>query len=245
MVGMAAVLAGSVRAPLTAILLLFELTRDYRIILPLMAAVGLSVWLVERLKPIVHQTASIQPTELKAEPDQDTDLLHQLLVSQAMQQNFLTLSQGLSVIEGAVALTKSQAHSALVVDDDGKLTGIVTVQDINRALLTWEQSGEFLQKKNLATNPATQTLQEMCTSEVLSAFADETLAEAKARMATRGLRQLPVVEREDTTRIVGLLEQEKIMIACSLAITQSALQVHLFPSPVAETLPLPVLKQSA
>ncbi|MGE5660185.1 MAG: chloride channel protein [Actinomycetota bacterium] len=47
MVGMAAVLAGSARAPLTSILLLFELTRDYRIVLPLMAAVGLSAWLVE------------------------------------------------------------------------------------------------------------------------------------------------------------------------------------------------------
>ena len=40
-------LAGSARAPLTAILLMFELTRDYRSVLPLMAAVGLSVWLVE------------------------------------------------------------------------------------------------------------------------------------------------------------------------------------------------------
>jgi hypothetical protein len=47
MVGMAAVLAGSARAPLTSILLMFELTRDYRIVLPLMAAVGLSVWLVD------------------------------------------------------------------------------------------------------------------------------------------------------------------------------------------------------
>ncbi|MFM7594194.1 MAG: chloride channel protein, partial [Isosphaeraceae bacterium] len=43
------VLAATARAPLTAILLLFELTRDYRIVLPLMAAVGLSTWLAERL----------------------------------------------------------------------------------------------------------------------------------------------------------------------------------------------------
>jgi len=49
MVGMAAVLAGTVRAPLTAILLLFEMTRDYRMVLPVMAAVGLCVWLRERL----------------------------------------------------------------------------------------------------------------------------------------------------------------------------------------------------
>ena len=47
MVGMAVSSRGSARAPLTAILLMFELTRDYRIVLPLMAAVGLSVWLVE------------------------------------------------------------------------------------------------------------------------------------------------------------------------------------------------------
>ncbi len=60
MVGMAAVLAGSVRAPLTAIILLFELTRDYRIVLPLMAAVGLSVWLVERIKPTFNSNSNLQ-----------------------------------------------------------------------------------------------------------------------------------------------------------------------------------------
>ncbi|NDG00232.1 MAG: chloride channel protein, partial [Synechococcaceae bacterium WBB_32_011] len=48
MVGMAAVLAGAARAPLTALLLLFELTRDIRIVLPLMAATGLSALLVEQ-----------------------------------------------------------------------------------------------------------------------------------------------------------------------------------------------------
>lgn len=245
MVGMAAVLAASVRAPLTAILLLFELTRDYRIILPLMAAVGLSVWLIDRLKPIVHQTTSVQPTELKEEPDQDTELLSHLLVSQAMHQNFLTLSEELSVIEGGIALTQNQAHSALVVDRDNKLIGIVTLQDIQRTLSIWEQSGTFLQKKNIAASPTYQTLREICTKEVLSAYQDESLADAQLRMATRGLRQLPVVAREDTTHILGLLEQEKIAVACSLAVTQVALQPYLLPSSVAETVPLPILQQTA
>jgi H+/Cl- antiporter ClcA len=245
MVGMAAVLAASVRAPLTAILLLFELTRDYRIILPLMAAVGLSVWLIERLKPIVHQMPSVQPTELKAEPDQDTDLLSHLLVSQAMHQNFLTLNEGLSIVEGGIALAENQAHSALVVDDNNRLTGIVTLQDINRALSAWEQSGTFLQKKNVPASPTYQTLSEICTKEILAAYEDESLAEAQLRMAARGLRQLPVVERKDTTHVLGLLEQEKIAVAYSLAVTQTALQPYLPPSPVAETVPLPILQQSA
>lgn len=60
MVGMAAVLASSARAPLTSILLLFELTRDYRIVLPLMAAVGLSSWLVEYVnRRITHHSLNL------------------------------------------------------------------------------------------------------------------------------------------------------------------------------------------
>jgi H+/Cl- antiporter ClcA/predicted transcriptional regulator len=245
MVGMAAVLAASVRAPLTAILLLFELTRDYRIILPLMAAVGLSVWLIERLKPIVHQMPSVQPTELKVDPDQDTELLSHLLVSQAMHQNFLTLNQGLSIVEGGLALAENQAHSALVVDDHNRLTGIVTLQDINRALSTWEQSGTFLQKKIVSASPTYQTISEICTKEILTVYEDESLADAQLRMAARGLRQLPVVKRGDKTHVLGLLEQEKIAVAYSLAVTQAALQPYLLPSPVAETVPLPILQHSA
>lgn len=245
MVGMAAVLAASVRAPLTAILLLFELTRDYRIILPLMAAVGLSVWLIEHLRPIVHQTTSVQPTELKEEPDQNTELLSHLLVSQAMHQNFLTLNEGLSVIEGGLTLTEHQAHSALVMDNDNKLKGIVTLQDINRVLSTWEQSGAFSQKKNISSRPTCQTLSEICTKEILSAYEDESLADAQLRMATRGLRQLPVVAREDGTHVLGLLEQDKIAMACSLAVTKATLQPYLLPAPVLETVTLPILQQSA
>lgn len=60
MVGMAAVLAGSARAPLTSILLLFELTRDYRIVLPLMAAVGLSAWVMECVHRRSTQSLNLQ-----------------------------------------------------------------------------------------------------------------------------------------------------------------------------------------
>jgi hypothetical protein len=50
-VGVAAVIAGNCRVPLTAILLLFELTRDYTIILPTLGAVGLSYWVSIALEP--------------------------------------------------------------------------------------------------------------------------------------------------------------------------------------------------
>src|SRR4028118_1438919 len=82
MVGMAAVLAGSAKAPLTSILLLFELTRDYRIVLPLMAAVGLSVWLRERLKPTASQAPVLKATlDINVKTNPEREILQQILVA--------------------------------------------------------------------------------------------------------------------------------------------------------------------
>ncbi len=242
MVGMAAVLAASVRAPLTAILLLFELTRDYRIILPLMAAVGLSVWLIDRFKPDSHGLPSVQPTELKEGLSQDADLLQQLTVIQALRREFLTLAQSLSVLEGGQALTRYKTHSALVVDDGNQLTGIVTLQDVNQAIAAWEQTTSS--SPNQSMNPTVQTLSEICTREVRYVYANESLAAAKAMMATRGLRQLPVVDPMNPTHILGLIDQEQISLACSLTVTQKAIQPYLI-APVSSSVTLPTVTQSA
>jgi len=244
MVGMAAVLAASVRAPLTAILLLFELTRDYRIILPLMAAVGLSVWLIERLKPITQNIPAVQPTELKGEPNQDEEVLHYLTVEEAMQSDFLSVSKNLSVLEGGVLLTGHQVRSALVFDHGNELVGIVTLQDINRAIATLETNASVVRITGEETGIL--TLGDICTIELLVAYEDETLFEAKTRMATRGLRQLPVVSRKDPHQVMGLLDQEQISLACSLAITEQALQRQLSNTKsTSEPIPISAMKQTA
>lgn len=239
MVGMAAVLAASARAPLTAILLLFELTRDYRIILPLMAAVGLSVWLVERLKPIACTTAA-QPTGLKVQPDLNTELMYQLPVFQAMHQDFLKLSASLPVIQAGLALTRNQAHSALVVDDADQLSGIVTLQDINRAIARWEQYAESQPEAEPIVSLTNQKVADICTHEVLFAYEDEPVSEAVARMAARGLRQLPVVDRTDPHQVLGMLDQERIHLACSLAVTRESLRPYLKTLTPSEPVNLPL-----
>jgi len=253
MVGMAAVLAASVRAPLTAILLLFELTRDYRIILPLMAAVGLSVWLVERLKPITSRLPTIEPVDLEKESNQRLELMQHLQVGQAMRRDYLRLSSALSILDGAVALVQNRAHCALIVDRQEQLVGIVTLQDINRAIAQWKPITTDAQKQEFITCPV-DTLWDICTTEILCAYEDEPIADAQSRMATRGLRQLPVVNRNDRHQIIGLLEQEQIRLAYSLAITQNTLQPYLLEdSPTqeaqtiaqSETTPLAALRQSA
>ena len=238
MVGMAAVLAGSVRAPLTSILLLFELTRDYRIVLPLMAAVGLSAWLVERLKPSATQGLNLQQMGVNVQFDLNAEILKQMPVSAAMQPPHLMLPGSIGVIEAGIALTSDRCHSALVIDADNQLIGLVTLQDINRAIARTETNLPGCDILN-------QTLADICTREILYAYQDESIADALDRMAGRGLHQLPVVERDNPQRVLGLLEQEGINLACSVALTRQSLTRYLPMSPETEEMPVSKLKQAA
>lgn len=244
MVGMAAVLAASARAPLTAILLLFELTRDYRIILPLMAAVGLSVWLVERLQPLTRTTAT-QSVGLKMEPDHNTELLHQVPVFQAMHQEILKLPSSLPVVQAGLALTRHQAHSALVVNEADQLTGIVTLQDITRTLARWEAHVKSQPEDTTSLTLHHQIIGDICTQDVLYAYEDESLADAAVRMAARGLRQLPVVDRANPHLIVGLLDQEHIALAGNLALARESLLPYLKPSTVIDSVNQPIAQKTA
>lgn len=241
MVGMAAVLASSVNAPLTAILLLFEMTRDYRIVLPLMAAVGLSVWLAELFRKRPDQSSNLQEIEsndsTKAAPQKSDDLplvnrfgqsdrqqeiLRNLRVEEAMHPNFLQLSDSLPLLEAGLELIQQQCHSALVVNGDQQLVGIVTLQDINRAIARWETTHSESDQSIV-----TRTLGEICTTEILYAYHDERVTDALDRMAARGLHQLPVIDRANHNQILGLLAQEGITLACNLALTRVSLTPYL------------------
>jgi CIC family chloride channel protein len=133
MVGMAAMLAGAVHAPLTAILLLFEMTNDYRIILPLMLAVAASLALSQRLQRDSVYTLGLARKGVRIERGRDVDVLASLRVDEVMQRDALTLAED-APLEGALEqLMRARSHGAPVVDTDGRLIGILSLQDIDRA----------------------------------------------------------------------------------------------------------------
>lgn len=219
-VGMAAVLAASVNAPLTAILLLFEMTRDYRIILPLMAAVGLSVWLVNSFS--LQQRGELPALAPSAQPqkEEQEESPPNLSVAEAMQSEVLLLSEAMPVVEAGLQLIEKKAYCAFVIDSQQKLMGLVTLGDINRVLTRWEADQE--------TNAyQTQTLGSVCTRDLLLAYGDEPLKDALDRMAGRDLRQLPVVDRHNPQRLLGLLTRETIRLTYSLDQTRRKLLPYL------------------
>jgi hypothetical protein len=187
MVGMAAVLAGSARAPLTALLLMFELTRDIRIVLPLMAAAGLSAALVERWQGISDPgLLGPDPTEERRRRQ-----LAAVDLAEAMEpQAPLVLASDLPAIEALQQLVSSQGH-CLMVSEGTRLVGLVTLPDLQRALT----AAHDRQGGQAPGSASPLTLGECRRSELVWLPLQGSLAQLEDQLRPSGLRQLPVFDR--------------------------------------------------
>ena len=213
LVGMAAVLAGTVRAPLTSVLLLFEMTRDYRIVLPLMAAVGLCAWVIDQTDTSKANRMIMQWSDLPA----DIEVLEKIKIAEVMTLNPASIKYTMPLLQAAQFITSGYHHSALVLDDVNHLQGILTTQDIKRLLLA---PASAIPLEDV-------TVQNVCTREVMCTFADESLAEALKRMATRDLRQMPVVDRHQPKRVIGMVDRLAITTAYNTALTKRAIAARM------------------
>jgi hypothetical protein len=182
MVGMAAVLAGSARAPLTALLLLFELTHDIRIVLPLMAAAGLSAALVERWQGLADP-GLLGPDLLEEKRRRQ---LTALPVGDAYEPEApLVLPAELPAPEALGELVESHGH-CLVVADGPWVLGLVTLPDLQRAISS-------SQSDNADGVPTAMPSLKACRRGDL-VWLPETahLAELEDQLRPNGLRQVPI-----------------------------------------------------
>ncbi|MGL5879368.1 MAG: chloride channel protein, partial [Xenococcaceae cyanobacterium] len=230
MVGMAAVLAGSVRAPLTAILLLFELTRNYLIILPLMAAVGVSVWIVEQVKSKqVVQGLNLQQMGVNLEKQNELEILKQMPVRSLLDLCYVSLPASISLLEASHRMIQDRCHTALVLDEDEQLLGIVSLADLQRQLTKSMAQKSLVENEtsDCTENEFERQLQDICTTEILYASENESVAQALERMAIRGLYLLPVVSLDNPRQVLGVIEKHRINLAAEIAVTQELLHRYL------------------
>ena len=236
MVGMAAVLAGAVRAPLTAIILLFEMTNDYRIILPLMFAVVVSLIVSQRLQHDSVYALGLARKGIRLQRGRDVEVLDTITVSEVMQTETSTLLESDPLYVAAEAFSQSRHHGLPVLDARGELYGILTVQDLERAQLNGEGA---------------ISIGQACTREVLTAFPDETIGTALRRMSTRDIGRLPVVARDNRRQLLGVLRRTDLVRAYDIALTRrttlrhSAQQVRLGSFTGAQVIELSIAPQAA
>jgi CIC family chloride channel protein len=206
LVGMAAVLAGAVHAPLTAVILLFEMTNDYHIILPLMFAVAISLLLSQRIQKDSVYAIGLARHGIRLDRGRDVEVMGAITVGEAMQMGTDVLLETMDLNTAAEKLAESRHHGLPVVNEAGLLSGILTVQDIEHS------SGTHVS--------------DACTREVEVAFPDETLNMALRRMSHRDVGRLPIVARDNPHRLLGVLRRADVIRAYEIALTRRVAQRH-------------------
>lgn len=205
-VGMAAMFAVVARAPLTAILIVFEITgaRDYGLILPLMLTAVLGTFLADRLSPDSVYTLALKRKGIRIRATGDVDLLDTIAVSRVMRLPGYVARPEETLDMATANLARHRSHGTAVVGDSG-LVGIVTITDINRS------EGDH----------AAVTVEDVMTPRPVTVVPSSPVSHALERMAVLGVGRLPVVDEHDPTRLVGLFRREDAVRAYHEALGSS------------------------
>jgi CIC family chloride channel protein len=134
LVGMGAVFAGAARAPITAVIIIFELTGDYRIILPLMFAIALSAGISNALSGDTIYTLKLRRRGIDLTRGRGPNPMQMLRVADAMQPLPTPLAAGTPLHEAIESLAQATADGLPVVDERGAYLGTLTPQQLEESM---------------------------------------------------------------------------------------------------------------
>lgn len=195
LVGMGAVFASSARAPITAVLIIFELTGDYRIILPLMIAIIVATALSNTLTHDTIYTLKLRRRGIDIDAPQGT-LMAQISVADAMGKLPRPLAPTLPLNDVLRRFTNERAETLPVIEPDGRLLGVITAIDIEQSITNTRDS---------------QTAQALV-HEVPELRSDQSLEDAVMALATTDQDGLPVLD-PDGQKVVGWLTHRRLLRA--------------------------------
>ncbi len=200
LVGMAAVFAGTARAPLTSILIVFEITGDYGLAMPLMLAVAVTVVLANRFHPESAYTAPLARMGIHP-PMHHIDLLDTVSVGELQLRHPVTVEPDATLGEVEGVLYRHRLNGVPVLDG-GELVGVITRTDILRA-----------------GGPSDQvTAAEAMTPDPVTVTPDLPVSDTMERMAALGVGRLPVVDPANRHRLLGMFRREDAVAAYHLAL---------------------------
>ncbi len=213
LVGMSAFFTGAAHAPITSILILFEMTGDYLIILPLMLATVVSTFVSKMISRESIYTLKLTRRGVHLEDGQDVDIMQSITVGEVMTTDVDVVHINMELSELVEEFARTHHHGFPVVDDSKDLVGVISLQDIERALSTMEISDKT------AADIAT-------TSDLLISYPDESMGTALRRLATRGVGRLPVIENKRSKKLVGVIRRGDVIRAYNHAIVKKAQHQH-------------------
>ena len=198
LVGMAAVFTGAAHAPITSILILFEMSGDYRIILPLMTAVVISTLVSHVLSHETIYTIKLRRRGIDILAPPRPDPLARVRVAEVMRRSVVTLNADLPFRAVLDHIRTHPYTSVPVVDGDGKLEGVLGYSEL-RETLSAERPPEALTARDLMRTPPP-----VC-------YPDDTLTEVAEKFRLADVGRLPVVAPDDPGTVLGVISHTDVL----------------------------------
>ena len=209
MVGMAAFFSGAAHSPITAIMILFEMTGDYNIILPLMLATVLSTIVSRIISKESIYTLKLTRRGVHLESGTDIDVMQGITVGEVMESEIFPVDFSLGLSELSEKLYRDHKNFFIVLDERGKLFGVATLSDLEKILRSDSLEGK--------------TVADMATRDgLIVTYADEPMWKALKLLVRHDVSTLPVVSHEDPQEVVGLIGRGDIVRAYRHAIAKRA-----------------------
>ncbi len=212
LVGMGAVVAASTSAPITGMLLVFEMTNDYEIVLPLMLTTVIANLVARRLEPDSLYSGWLRRRGERLQHGADRDVLAGLRVADAFDPAPYVVGETAPIGQLLQHLGSGAFTDLPVVDDQRRLIGIIPIADLGR----------------LAGEPREKTIALVASQVTIPAETvapGDSLLEAIRRMGVRGAPSIPVVDRA-TNHLLGLVSRAHVLAVYEHAVAGGATGEH-------------------
>ncbi len=201
LVAMGGLVAGTTRAPITAIIIVFELTNDYNIILPLMITCIISTILSSKLSRESIYTLKLLLRKINLKEGTEINIMKSIYVRDVYNPRFESIEETTNFIDIVNQVISKRDPYFAVLDGKGQLTGIVSIHDIKSFLFEGEELRNVIIAKDIAVK------------DFEAATLNDNCYDILEKMSKSGFAALPVVGSEEDKKMLGLVWQKDILDA--------------------------------
>jgi len=209
-VGMGAVVSATTHGPLSAMLILFEMTGSYKIILPLMMSCILATIFAGMLKKDSIYTLKLVRRGVDIREGKEINVLKSMSVKDVMSHRVETIQEGSALVEMTDQIAKSRFNSFPVLNADNKLSGILSFNDYSEAI--YDDDLKFL-----------VVAKDLASENVVTVSSDDNLYTALEKISRRDFSTMPVVSSDDPAELIGVVSRRDIIGAYEKAVLKKSL----------------------